>query len=191
MIDLAYELDGIPGVRGFAAFDGGFRCLAHQLPPPLDASTLVQTLLQLQTAFDSFTMAHGELQQGSVMTFVAECPQGSLALRRIGAYQIVAFLRAGSDPTPLVEALEDLSARIEAEGDAARTLEESFDHLDGEDSHGSGSSLEFYSASMERPSLTDELEEPSEPGKRKDTESIWTTDVREIVGKLGKKKDRG
>ena len=124
-----------------------------------------------------------------MITFVAECAQGSLALRRIGAYQIVTLLQAGSDPAPLVATLNEFSSESVSERLHGQSIEDTFDSVDPDGESDTSSSLEFYSASIEVPSDTDLIKDPAPTGK----DSIWTTDVKEIVGKLGrivdKKKD--
>lgn len=185
MTSLASRLDALPGVLGYAVFDVVYRCPAHRLPAGLDPGLLSQTLLQLQTAFDTFAMAHGEIEQGSVITFVAECAQGSLALRRIGAYQIVTLLEAGSDPAPLVATLNEFSSEAGSDRLHGHSIEDTFDSIDP-DGDSSTSSLEFYSASIEVSPEIDLFKDPAPTGK----DSIWTTDVKEIVEKLGRMADK-
>jgi hypothetical protein len=185
MSSLASRLNALPGVLGYAVFDVVYRCPAHRLPPGIDPGLLSQTLLQLQTAFDTFAMAHGEIEQGSVITFVAECAEGSLALRRIGAYQIVTLLEAGCDPAPLVATLNEFSSESGSKRPHENSLEDTFDSIDP-DGDASASSLEFYSASIEVPADIDLIEDPTPA----ENESIWTTGVKEIVGKLGRMTDK-
>ena len=185
MSDLAAELDVLPAIRGYAVYDAAFRCLGHRLHGDLDPDTLMQTLLQLQTAFDTFASAHGGIEHG-VITFVAECSSGSLALRRIGGYQVAALLDAGADPAPLVEALDEFARSLSGDGER-HSLEDSLGNLISDDDLDASSSLEFYSASLETPAEEDLVEEPpweKEPPR----DSLWDKGVKEFVGKIGKKK---
>jgi len=75
------------GVLGVVVFDDQGTCLANHLPAPYEPILLSEVVRRLSSAFDVFS----SLAEGAPSSFSVDCEDGSLILRCVERYWVVAL----------------------------------------------------------------------------------------------------
>jgi predicted regulator of Ras-like GTPase activity (Roadblock/LC7/MglB family) len=84
------SLSKTDGVIGVVVFDEHGRCVANELPPPYEPILLSEVRDRLSAAFDAFS----SLDNGEIVSFSADCEEGSIVLRRVERHWVLALTQA-------------------------------------------------------------------------------------------------
>ncbi len=93
MSELLSGVAAVPGVMASAIFDRDGACVESIMQPPYETVLLSQALDALNSAFEIYDATTADVASG-VTDFVAQCDGGSLVLRRIAGYSVLAVAAA-------------------------------------------------------------------------------------------------